>query len=101
MSLADGLAAVAGTKLHKTKSYKVFGQRKTYIGTLTFYGVSLAITTGIMLYSGTEFITVALPIMIGMPFVVTALENIAVYGTDNLVVPIFVVLLLNSLQTVI
>jgi phytol kinase len=100
MSLADGLAAIAGTKAGVTKGYKIFGQRKTYIGTLTFYGVSLGVTTAVMLASGAEFASFALPIIVAMPIIVTALENLAVYGTDNLVVPVFVVLLLNNLQSV-
>jgi dolichol kinase len=43
VALADGFAAMIGTKYGRKWSYKVFGQTKTVFGSMTFWIISLCI----------------------------------------------------------
>lgn len=86
MGLADGLAAVVGTHYGNRRRYSVFGSPKSVIGTLTFFVVSCAILAGY------AFVSTGVPSMSALLLVAisaTILENISVYGLDNLVVPLF------------
>jgi dolichol kinase len=96
VALADGFAAMIGTKYGRKWSYKVFGQTKTVFGSMTFWIVSLCIL-GICLlpaHSLIPFSHYAL-LLILLPPILTATENLAVWGTDNLAIPIIV---LTALQ---
>jgi dolichol kinase len=87
MSLADGLAAIIGTKYGNRHRYIVFGSPKTIIGTATFFVVSCLILIGYSaLTPGALYWPLIAPIAIGA----TILENVAVRGLDNLVVPLFI-----------
>jgi len=87
MSLADGLAAVIGTRWGNSRRYTVFGSPKTVVGTITFFVVSCAILSYYAAISGalSPMILIA-PIALAA----TILENLAVRGLDNLAVPLFV-----------
>jgi phytol kinase len=94
MSLADGLAAVFGMKFGKTTRYKVFGYAKSVVGTLTFFIVSMAILTGMAIFEPSVFSLWFIAIAV----VATILENVAVRGLDNLLVPLFVAVALNVVR---
>lgn len=91
MSLADGLAAVLGSAYGRTTRYHVFGQAKSLVGTLVFFVVSLGILITYSVHS-----VHGLPVaVIGLgALATTALENFAVFGLDNVAVPLLVALLL-------
>jgi phytol kinase len=99
VALADGMAAVVGKKYGKKKhTYKIGPSKKTTVGTGA-YIVFAYIALGVgLLVGGRET-------MLGSPFVVFAwlplfsafLEAVSPYGTDNVTVPLVVVLLLNVL----
>lgn len=94
MSLADGLAAVVGTRFGRRHRYQLFGGTKSRAGTLTFFAVSLLILSGYHLltpgpFSGWFVLTA---------IVATLLENVAVRGLDNLLIPVFVALVLGSVH---
>ncbi len=94
MALADGLAAVVGTRYGRENKYYVFGYTKSIAGTLTFFIVSLALLIGYSIFS-----VKGLPvtyILLGAS-VATISENVAIRGLDNLVVPLFIGLLLTKL----
>jgi dolichol kinase len=55
MSLADGLAAVIGTRYGNRQKYLVLGYTKSVLGTLTFFVVSLGILFGYSHYSHSAF----------------------------------------------
>ena len=99
LSLADGLAAVVGVRHLKRFSYRMFGQTKTVVGTFAFYLVSLAITLAVVVFDVDSYGSMGQAIVFWLPISTTLLENVATYGTDNLVIPLFVVVMLNSLQT--
>jgi phytol kinase len=94
MSLADGLAAIVGERHgHKLKTYKVFGARKSVYGTLAFFVVSDLLVTAFALHAQMGWEWQLAAAVVGA----TVLENVAIRGLDNLLVPLFVVLLLNGL----
>jgi phytol kinase len=93
MSLADGLAAIIGERHgHKLKAYKVLGARKSVYGTLAFFVVSDLLVTAFALHARIAWEWQLAAVVVGA----TALENVAIRGLDNLLVPLFVALLLNS-----
>lgn len=88
MGLADGMAALVGTLLNG-KRYHVFGHTKSIRGTVTFYVMTTAILIGCSLGGG---YSIGLAGFILLPLIATLFENISVAGTDNLFVPMAVIL---------
>lgn len=94
MSLADGFAAIAGTRYGTSNKYHVLGQPKSVAGTATFAVISFALLVGYATFSVAGLSTPALFIgAIGA----TALENFGLRGIDNLLVPVFIGLILANL----
>ncbi len=91
MSLADGLAAIVGVRYGRDNKYHVLGHLKSVIGTGTFFITSLLILMAYSLLSGTML---PVPLLLLAASLAAALENVAVLGVDNLVVPLFVCVLL-------
>lgn len=93
MSLADGFAAISGTKFGRDNKYHLWGHSKTVVGTTTFIVTSLVILIGYSLLSVS-----GLPAYVIVLGAVGAglLENIAPLGLDNLVVPLYIGLLLTN-----
>jgi len=96
MGLADGLAAVVGTKYGRTTRYHVLGHAKSVVGTLTFFVVSLAILIGYVAFSPAVFS----PWLVLIAALAALIENIAVLGLDNLFVPLVAALALVWLKAV-
>ena len=96
VALADGLAAIIGTKFGKKWKYKVFGQPKSIIGSMTFWIVSLFIL-GVGLLAAHSAIPFSnyIILLLVLPPILTAIENLAVLGTDNLAIPVVVVIALQ------
>lgn len=91
MSLADGLAAVIGLRLGMSNRYQFLGHAKSVAGTLTFFIASVLILLGYTHYSATHL---SLPFVVGLSLTVSLLENVAVKGLDNLLVPLLVAVFL-------
>ncbi|MEO7364442.1 MAG: hypothetical protein ABIV43_02950 [Candidatus Saccharimonadales bacterium] len=87
MSLADGLAAVVGVRYGGKQPYTVFGHNKSLIGSATFYVVSVAILLAV---TQTGMIALAPLELAGLALAATVIENIGVFGLDNLLVPMLV-----------
>jgi dolichol kinase len=96
IALADGLAAIIGTKFGGKWKYKIFGQIKTLVGSMTFWVVSILILgSGLLVaHDLISFNNYAL-LLIFLPPILTAVENLAVLGTDNLAIPIVTILALQ------
>lgn len=94
MSLADGLAAVVGVRFGKNNSYKVFGHVKSVAGTVTFFAVSLCI---LAVYTLSRHTALQPLDLVTLSVITAAVENVAVLGLDNMVVPLLVVLVLQRL----
>lgn len=93
LSLADGLAAVVGLGWGDTNSYKVVGHTKSIAGSIAFLATSFCILLlySIFANSSTSFLT-----LLWLPVIATLAENIAVQGTDNLVMPLLIAIVLTS-----
>lgn len=91
LSVADGMAAIIGSKYGKKTRYRVFGHTKSLVGSGAFFVTSVAILGVYGLVSG----DIMLPWIVAGALGATVLENVGVYGLDNLLVPAFVVGLLS------
>lgn len=87
MSLADGLAAVVGTRYGNSRRYSVLGSPKSVAGTATFFITSCLILIG---YAVLTPHALSLAMVAPIAVVATILENVGVKGLDNLFVPLFV-----------
>lgn len=87
MSLADGFAAVIGTRYGQRFRYIVFGHAKSLYGTLTFFVVSVAILIGFSRESGQHL---GWKFIVDLSIITSAIENLGVAGLDNLLVPVVV-----------
>ncbi len=91
MGLADGLAAIVGLRYGRRQSYVILDHTKSVIGTLTFFIVAVLILLAFSHYSG---ITLSDKRILTTAAIASVLENVAVVGIDNLLVPLAVALLL-------
>lgn len=92
MSLADGLAAIIGVRYGPTNRYHVLGQAKSVVGTLTFIIVSMVI---LAVFSHNNTYAITGMAIFGLATLAGVLENLGVFGLDNLLVPIFMATLLG------
>ena len=101
MALADGGAAVVGRYWGITNQYFVFGKRnlrKSVSGTIAYIVLAyVSIGIGYVLGGSTVVQDNIFLTLIFLPLSATLLENVAPYGIDNLAMPLFATLLLNSL----
>ncbi|MDQ3123400.1 MAG: hypothetical protein M3Q14_01805 [bacterium] len=97
VSIADGLAALAGvTYGHKHGEYYLFGQPKTYVGSGVFILSSILILLSLFLFNNYYAEPLSLwPVLVMLPIVLVSFENIAVYGLDNIVLPLVALGVLN------
>jgi len=93
LSIADGLAAVIGVGWGDNNSYKVFGKTKSIAGSAAFLVSSYVI---LILYMVMSDSTTSVATVLWLPFVATATENLAVQGTDNIVMPMLIAVVLTS-----
>jgi len=93
LSLADGLAAVIGLAYGEHNRYRIFGRTKSLAGSLAFFFASLIIMIWYVSFSGASPSVVKLLIL---PLAATLAESLSGEGTDNLVVPLLVALVLTS-----
>jgi dolichol kinase len=99
VALADGMAAVWGISFGKRWQYKVFGYTKTVMGTMAFWLVSVSILTAGVLASHNLFTyRDYYYLLLLLPPVLTILENFAVLGADNIVIPLVTIAALNLFQ---
>ena len=84
VAVADGFAALVGTKL-KSKKYLVLGHKKTVAGTLTFVVFSVIITAFVIGAGGFNAGNLAVLVF---ATVLAVVENISAYGLDNLTLPL-------------
>ena len=92
MSLSDGLAAIIGVHFGQRNSYKVFGSTKSLAGSAAFFITSLAI-----LFIAREIVMVQISdgFIVLISLAATIVENLAVYGLDNLLLPLVTAIMLS------
>jgi dolichol kinase len=87
MSLADGFAAVFGSKWGRGNTYHLFGHAKSVVGTSVFIITSVALFIGYNILGNHNL--AASHIAFGA-LVAALFENVAPWGLDNLAVPLFI-----------
>ncbi len=99
VSLADGFAAIAGVTYGKKHGeYYLFGQPKTYIGSAVFALISILTLSAVLFLNPYYADPLSLlPFAVILGLTLTFLENLAVFGSDNLVLPIATILCLGLL----
>lgn len=93
MSLADGLAAIVGTRYSTARTrYRVLGSTKSLPGTVTFIVVSLCLLVGFAYFSDIHTPVLAI---LGLATAASLGENVGIYGLDNLFVPVLIAFALS------
>ncbi len=96
LAIADGLAAIVGSKVNGWSRYKILGHEKSLIGTGVFFLSSLIIISACYVYLDAEDLVGVAPLtIVGITSLATVVENVSWYGLDNLTVPISLVILLS------
>lgn len=100
VALADGLAAVAGISIGKRWEYRMFGYKKTIIGSMIFWIASVEILTAGLLAAHNVFqFQSYYYLLLLLPPLLTAVESISLYGVDNLIIPILTIIILRLFQS--
>ena len=97
LGLADAAAALIGKKYGAASTYKIFGQNKSLIGSAAFFIVALTISFIFSVFIQTSGEGNILLALVGVALATTIAENVGVYGSDNLLIPIVATLALNQL----
>ena len=99
VSLADGLAALVGVTYGKKRGrYYLFTQPKSVIGSATFLVVSMLILiVGVSASSYFADPIQMYPVFIMLPLMLVCIENLAVFGADNLALPLATLFVLSLL----
>ena len=92
MSLSDGMAGLVGTHYGKSSRYIIFGNKKSIVGTLAFILCSFAILIGVQ---SVHSLAITPVMFVVLPFMAAALENLGALGSDNILIPVLVVLALS------
>ncbi|PID31732.1 hypothetical protein CR970_04285 [Candidatus Saccharibacteria bacterium] len=97
LALGDAVAALLGIKYGKTNSYRVFGQKKSVVGTTALMAVAVALFA-VVVWFGPPMQASSLTVAaLGFAVIMAATENLGTYGMDNMLLPVVAVLFLNSL----
>ncbi len=96
MSLADGLAAVVGTKWGlRGKKYQIGTHTRSLLGSFTFFVVSGLLSMFAYFALSSELPETSLAVFAILPFLVTAVESISRHGLDNVFIPLSVIFALG------
>jgi len=94
MTFGDGLAGLIG-KNFKSKSWTIFNQKKSIIGTTTMFLISLFIVFTLGYKNNVDFYYY----YFGIALLATLLEQISIIGIDNFSVPIITSIIFHYLIT--
>jgi phytol kinase len=98
LSLADGFAALMGKRYGLLQQYKIGNYTKTLVGTITFWIISTLIIATTLILGVADINWALLPLIIWLPLMATVVENFAVMGLDNVLVPLLIIVVLNYLK---
>lgn len=100
LSLGDGFAAIFGQHFQPRFAYALLGQKKSFVGSGVFFAMSVILTAAFLYLAPVTVFASALPLLIVLPLATTLLESLSLFGIDNVTVPVFVAMVLSSLQIV-
>jgi len=96
LSLADGLAAVVGTRWGlRGKKYYIGTHTRSILGSFTFLVVSSGLCLFAYLALSSELPGTSLAVFAIIPFLATAVESISRHGLDNVFIPLSVIFALG------
>jgi phytol kinase len=95
LAVADAAAALVGKKYGQSTSYKVFGHKKSLVGSAAFFIVSIVLVSATLVIAPAKFSAMNKVSLLLLPIITTFAENFGVYGSDNLLVPLVIVFLLS------
>ena len=87
MSYGDGFASLLGMKFGKRK-YKIFGDKKSYVGSISMFIFTLFMIIIAFLYYGVDITSYKLLIIAFIAMAAAIIEAITPRGLDNLSVPL-------------
>jgi phytol kinase len=93
LSIGDALAAIIGLLYGERNQYKVFGKTKSVAGTAAFFTTSVLVMT---LYVTLTSNSAGIMNLFAIPVLATITENVAVNGSDNMIMPVLIALLLGG-----
>lgn len=99
LAIADSVASVVGHRWGKRTRYYIVTHGKSLVGSAAFF-----VTSALILAATIPFVMASslpsLPLLlIFCPLVLTALENLSLFGSDDLTIPVAVIVLLSSLPS--
>ncbi len=94
VAFADGMAALIGSRFGHKTAYNIMKQKKTLVGTMTFYVSSLMIMTAAAIFRPSIDPSEVLLYIVVIPLATTVVENVSPRGLDNISVPAVVIGLL-------
>ena len=96
MAVGDGLSNLIGHKYGQKWRYAIFGHIKSVIGSMTLWFVSLCILgVGLLFAPDAIDFSAYVVLLLVLPPILFIIENGAVYGSDNIIVPLVVLLALS------
>lgn len=94
IAFADGMAALIGSRFGQKTAYNIFKQKKSFVGTATFFACSILIMTTAAIFKPTLALSTLFVYVGVIPVFATLVENISPKGLDNIFVPAVVIALL-------
>jgi phytol kinase len=95
VAIADGLAAIIGVRYGKGNQYKIMGATKSIAGSSAFFVSSVLINLVLYFLSGLDFGPHGLVTLLLLSVGATMVENIATRGFDNVLVPVYALIMLE------
>jgi dolichol kinase len=92
MSYGDGFASIIGARFGK-KKYNIFGDEKSYVGSLAMLVFTFITMIVALLYYDISITVYVLLVLLFISLVVSLVEGITPKGLDNLTVPFTAVFL--------
>ncbi len=95
LGFADAAAALIGKRYGKNNTYTVFGQKKSVAGSSAFYIVSVILVGFALVISPSAINSTNNMSIYMLPLMTTVAENLGAFGSDNLLIPLAIVILLG------
>ena len=86
MSYGDGFASIVGIRFGK-KKYNVFGDQKSYIGSIAMFVFTFITTVVALIYYSIPLSGYVILVLLGIAVVASIVEGLTPKGLDNLSVP--------------
>jgi phytol kinase len=99
LAIADSTAAIFGQKWGKRTRYMIITHGKSLVGSLAFFLTSAGIFFAVTLFVQPQNLP-SLPLLLGViPLTLVLLENVSLFGSDDITIPVAVIVMLSILPT--